>query len=517
MKKQVAAGRTRLNCSWPTLVLGCLFWAFCLWLAARVPYTHDDWDWGLPVGMRQLLTASLNSRYAGNLLEVLLTRSSAAKTAVMGTTFCLLPAVWTRFAAGRREEGEALFLRPALFCVGAALLLTVRAPIWQQTCGWVAGFSNFVFSALTAGLVLLASSSLFDGPERGRCGVLRALGLFALSAAAQLFLENLAVFLAGEALVFFLADWVRRRRPSLRFAALLLGAAAGAAVMFSSSIYATLLSTGTAVHGYRKLTFDPDAGLPAILRSFWERFDQKIMANLWEDNRILTAAILTAMLLVLVRRRRDLPRWLAGLLLLCHLGFMGLLGAGWTLELSGRALRLFHLAAGGGLFLLVALETALALHRTPRLACKLLWLWVSAPLVLLPLVAVSTLGPRLFFTSDAFLSLFCLAALREGLRDVRPAASGVVAAAAAAAVCVLCIRWAGIYAAIGAVTDRRMDLIRQTADSGAQEVTLPAYPYGQYLWMPDPANEKRVGFFKEFYGIPQSVTVNFASKEGPGK
>ena len=46
---------------------------FYVWLAAQIPYCHDDWDWGLQIGIQQLLTANLNSRYVGNFIEVVLT------------------------------------------------------------------------------------------------------------------------------------------------------------------------------------------------------------------------------------------------------------------------------------------------------------------------------------------------------------------------------------------------------------------------------------------------------------
>ena len=45
--------------------------AFYVWIAAQIPYTHDDWDWGLEVGMQHLLKADINSRYVGNLIEVI--------------------------------------------------------------------------------------------------------------------------------------------------------------------------------------------------------------------------------------------------------------------------------------------------------------------------------------------------------------------------------------------------------------------------------------------------------------
>lgn len=36
---------------------------FYIWMAAQIPYTHDDWDWGLPVGWTQLITANLKRVY----------------------------------------------------------------------------------------------------------------------------------------------------------------------------------------------------------------------------------------------------------------------------------------------------------------------------------------------------------------------------------------------------------------------------------------------------------------------
>ena len=65
--------------------------AFYLWVAAQIPYTHDDWDWGLEVGMQHLLKADINSRYVGNLIEVIITRSVILKTLIMGMILTLIP------------------------------------------------------------------------------------------------------------------------------------------------------------------------------------------------------------------------------------------------------------------------------------------------------------------------------------------------------------------------------------------------------------------------------------------
>ena len=39
-----------------------IFLAACLYIAWKVPYTHDDWDWGLPVGVERLGTAGMRKK-----------------------------------------------------------------------------------------------------------------------------------------------------------------------------------------------------------------------------------------------------------------------------------------------------------------------------------------------------------------------------------------------------------------------------------------------------------------------
>ena len=77
--------------NWQLVLLAVATGAFYIYLAAQIPYTHDDWDWGLSNGWEQLLTANINSRYSGNFLEVLMTRSGVFKTLFMGLSFCALP------------------------------------------------------------------------------------------------------------------------------------------------------------------------------------------------------------------------------------------------------------------------------------------------------------------------------------------------------------------------------------------------------------------------------------------
>lgn len=179
---------------------------FYIWLAAQIPYGWDDWTWGLPMGMERFLTASINCRYAGNLVEIIITRSRLLKDIIMGLCFALLPLSF--FAVLRQACGRSA--RPCLLLVLAnLLLLCMPREIWRQTYGWIAGFANYVPSML---LLLLCHALLLRRREE-KPGALRLVGAFALGLTAQLFLENLALYIFASALLFFIIRWVQNKKP----------------------------------------------------------------------------------------------------------------------------------------------------------------------------------------------------------------------------------------------------------------------------------------------------------------
>jgi len=77
------------------IITNVIIYVFYLYIAICIPYTHDDWDWGLSVGLEQLKNANLNSRYAGNFFAVVLTRSEWIKTLVMSIVFWGIPYVFS--------------------------------------------------------------------------------------------------------------------------------------------------------------------------------------------------------------------------------------------------------------------------------------------------------------------------------------------------------------------------------------------------------------------------------------
>lgn len=492
--------------------------SFNLWLAYQVPYTHDDWDWGLDIGLNQLMTASMNSRYAGNTIEILLTRSMAAKTIVMGLVFTLIPVAAAVFAfrcIGREQDDDRDFIRRlTVFLLGFFLLLCMPSAIWQQTYGWVAGFSNFVVSGLALlfyGYTVITAvrhSRTYAGvPQSWKRRKIRRAAAAALITGfvIELFLENLAVFFLICSLIFF-AYTARRNRNILYTAcALLLGNAAGFCLMFSSSVYKTLWETGYAIGTYRMLMYDRSKPISVFIREAGDRYIHEFVPGILDHHPFVTAA--AAFLLFLTglhfAERKAMGLVFYGINLIFCLYYLYL---GFTGTASG-------LPADLALICLVTLEIAVIFRHS---RWKMTWLylvWITPFLVMAPMVMINTAGPRSYYTTSLCLIVFCqilLAAYLENT-DGRKVLLTMILFALPAAVNIFHI--IHIYEDIGAVTQKRYELIEQARCGQRDRLVLPAYDHKEYLWNPDPTNPDRVEFFRAFYHIPENIILIFESNE----
>lgn len=498
----------------------CLFFSvFYLWIAANVPYTGDDWDWGLDIGLQHLLTADINSRYAGNFLVVVMTRSPLAKTLLMGAAFTALPLV---LALAAEDAGlEKPSARTAVMYLAAnILLLSMNRQIWQQTYGWVSGFANYGFSALLAALCILAALPLFRQvpPRFSRCPALWAV-MFAMGLVIQLFLENLAVFMVLFAAGLCVICRIRLRKTDGRYIALLLGCLAGLALMFSSSIYPALFSTGSTLENGRTLTFEAGTGPVGTLVSCLNVFCRDLCPEIWENNTVICCGI--SLLLSLLWLKRNGPMTFIQVLSLA----VNMICIGYFIVFShleyGKYLLIryapvdfWETLANLGFFLSVTVQTVLLYRQRRWHMWKLLLIWLSAPGVILPLSAATVEGSRFYLTSSLFLIFFALLLLEDLLQDLNPAGLRAVLAVGLCAALCLCLYYFFIYLDIAACTRQRMELFELARSGAVQELELPAYPYlsRDYVWWGEPGNDQRTVWFKEFFRIPQEIRLTFFLK-----
>ena len=489
------------------LLIECL----CLWIAYSTPYGLDDWAWGLPYGWRMFLTGGLNSRYVGNLLEIIVTRSFFLKVLLHGTLGVLLPVasarVIARIAAGTEESGS-YSLRLKLLFLAAFLFGTIPVAVWRETCGWVGGFSNYGFASfLLVCWQYLLFSAVQNREQKAGAGRLLLFGLF--GACLQLVLENVTIYALAATFLALLTEWIRRKKCPSRMLALFIGCAIGTALMFSSSIYTSLRNTGYAVGQFRSLSFSWDDGIVQILKTFYKRFVYFYPGDIWGNNWAACCAI-CLLLLVPASRQKPLLRALSFLFCLgfavCFVfaRFFGPIEtylSCWNEVLTQR----LHLLFFWGVLLMLFLFR----WESGGTRKTLVFLWLSVPGVILPLIAVKMVTYRYYFCSCLFLVEFALALLAYEAASLRPRLSRALTVVLGVALAAVCVQRFMIYAQIGEGKRERDLLIQQARDGEISRLYFPELPHSEYLWTNEPPDgSEQVGFFREFYRIPDEVEMS---------
>lgn len=485
-----------------------LFLAFWTYIAYCVPYTHDDWDWGLDVGLEQWLTASLNNRYVGSFFVVIMTRSVAAKVLVLGGGMFAIPLLMALLAVpDGGEERRYPFLplhlaspadgevrrRSFLPLYLAANLLTLLLPprIWRQTYGWVSGFANYGVSAVFFLGWLLLLRIAFRTRRRG-AGVALAVVLLVYTFALGLFVESQSAVDLLFCLALLSYSLVARR-GRLPAACALAGAILGVVVIFFNPLYGELVSTGEALGGIRHLIFPAGSTLIEMISSVLQQLFGYLVPLLFQIG--LTFSLLLALITFLsLWRGRCRP--------LCVLAVWpvayGVLMAFFRTELPEP------LVVWGGIVSLVipCLSVALSGGALFRRLLRLLLLLCGFGMVA-PMALVLDVGGRIYILFYLLTALVALD-LAAPLLDKRAVVAGAICAVLSVAAMV---QWGYAYARILDCSALRKQLILEAVKQGAKEVSIPTDRYEDIEWFRNPEAPHRVVFYRAFYGIPQDLKI----------
>ena len=490
---------------------------FYFWMAAQIPYTHDDWDWGLDIGMHQFIYATVNSRYAGNFFEVIMTRSDILKTVIMGTTFFMIPYALSAIASSLLSTNKTSFqLFYFLLCNG--LLLTMDRTIWSQTYGWIAGFANFSISIVFMVPWLQELFHIFHTdyiPQK--FSFFRLSLLFVVCICSQLFLENIAIFHVLLALTFGCINFIKTRRILPKHIVMLLGSLIGLFIMFSSNLYDTLFSTGSAINDYRQIPmFHSQSTILVLLQML--KVGLSLLSQLYARNIVICFSIILTLINLLQKHQDEIPvkhyilASRINQILLFSLLTCFLINILFKLFIPSRATTIIKLAQlpVSSLFLLAVTINIWVIFRNKHCVFKQVFLlWIAAPTLIAPLVLTSETGSRLFFCSNILLILFLLCLLNYCIPYMEKTIVDTLIRSAILAMSVLLLFHAVIYAQIGSCKRIRDQIMNASLDSGTTEISLPAYPHQEYLHFPNPNEDWRIDYFKEFYGVSADVTIVF--------
>ena len=481
-------------------------------MAANTPYGLDDWKWGVPTGLEELITGSLNNRYVGNALEVTVSRSFLLKTLLMGTMETLIPLLGVLLVQRwRKTEGEEVAddrFQTLLLVLANLIYLTLPQMVRAQTYGWVAGFSNYGLAAL---LLIISQGILLDGKDPAKKHGLSFLAVsLVVGLITQLVLENITIFMVALAAFAVLVQLLVYRRCSTVTLAFLLGTVVGASIMFSGRIYSSLLTTGHTEGVGRYLSYPVDMKLPELIPLLYYRSLYFLPGNLWGNNWLACTVIALSMPSAALNLR-PIQRKTVTFVCLCFAlffvfnRFVGPIEnfiSRWSDVLSQRLHFLF--------FWVILFLVAYLFRGQKKTRRILLLLWFLSPLAIAPMAAVTSIPGRCFLPTIVFLTEFCLLLFQLAATKFRPPVQKAGIFLFVVVLMASVVRMTIIYGSLGKAERNREALISVARETQASSLYLPDYPYEYDHFITEPLKDGgQILFFREFYHIPVDMELQF--------
>lgn len=462
------------------ILAGVLFALFHIF-----PLSGDDW-------FREDLGASLHS--VGDLVQAVIQKWSTTNGRILGNALA--------YTAGSRpivrdvmRTGFLLLIiilltrmtqlksAPGLLLCTALVLFLPRV-MFRDIYPWAAGYFNYVPPVAFSLLAMYLIPQFWEGKPIGNSKI-RSAALFLTAFAAQLFVENITLYMVASAAFLNVWQYVRYRKISAELLCELIGAIGGAVLLFASPSYQAIFLRGEAYQ------FSGTSGLQSILVSAQENCGT-VFHSLLADCPVLYLSITMLLGISLFHAPKAVTadRVAFALLILCSAAFI--IGD-WSDYVTA------------GICLLWFLLTDVSIFRLKKDSCKKALYFLPASLcAAFPLLFVSPIGPRCLYISYVFLLVAALDLL-SGL-NLKLKCMNLVCSALCAAVIIF--DWCIYYPLHQADLSRRR-MIEDAMAQGMQSVTVPTYQNGQ--WLRDPDSPKMQ--YAYYYETPNDFTITFVPQE----
>ena len=483
------------------LLLGT--YVFLLLLSYGFPVTGDDWwfttryqNESIPEALNKGFHTAVNhyyttnGRYFGNFLS-----------GAMGCSKLLRELVRCGFIFGIFLSVCHICKLRKLYGYLAALALTIALPtrIYAQAYAWAAGFFNYVPPTLFLLLYLSAVISQFS--RKNSEAPLWALPYFLLGLCTQFFVENVTIVVCLLSGVFCVAWAIRNKKLSWRLAGHLAGALVGCVLMFLAPGYQNI-----GAEGYREIP----QGLSALLgiAKNFSIITSNLLENNWLVIGLLTALCLYLLFRVKAETLRARRTKCAGILMLCLASafFYADQAVLRTMQYNDHVAALIVLLEGvfvlcylGGIGIAVWQGIA-----DPAEKWKALLFPGTAVCVLAPLLVVNPIGPRCLYLPDILLVCTVLCIGRYCLRT-NAAAEKHLRLPILLLSCVVLVSFLWMMLWNGHAESVRKEYTERKMSQGAEEITLPQYPYQEYVY---DSESRTIGRYY-YYSDPNDITFNF--------
>ena len=431
-----------------------LLFIFLFFFILLFPYTCDDFVWGtykFDIHILRTLfnDASINGRYLGNLISLIITRNRIIKSLIMGITTTLII-----YYIKKISKSKLMYL--------FILLLIMPTMIFSQSIVWASGFANYAFSTL----FLLICLDLLEKKSNNILIVLCFI-------CSSLFMENITVFLFGYTLYLNIRYLIKNKKINIKYLLAFIGSLVGSIIMFSHPSYMNILTGDD--------TYRVAAGIHS---SFLRMMKYNIFTNLihygFYNNYVITLFIDSYVIYYYFKNKLDKKL----LFLLIPIFIINI-----YLIVSHLNEYLYNLSIINGIIMIIYVILNVILLKIvfkDKYLNRILLIMLG---VLLPLFFVSPVGPRNFFTIYVFEILILLRIIPYEVHKYLKIL-----------LMIILIYLVGfnifIYSMNCYVDIKRTDYIRNNQE--LKTLTIPRLPFTRNVWWGD-IESSYGSYFKEYY------------------
>ncbi|MGO1997235.1 MAG: DUF6056 family protein [Staphylococcus equorum] len=484
-----------LNLDKMYLTLTALF-LFYYFMAFFLPLTHDDWDWYSQYGVQmwQEKYANLNGRYLGNILETVAVRLDWFRWISYALISMAMIYIIVRFTHNTKQ--------PLYYLIAFILMVTIPSEIYKQTYGWFAGFYNYVPATLCVVFILwFIVTVLFE--RRGLTPVTNIV-FYIICFIGQFFMENTTLFNSMILVLAIALNLLLYRQINPKFIVGLLLSVAGTLIMFLNPNYRKIFFEGSSYQNISSETGLVDKIFHTVTTTIpdWVFFNQIVILSL----------IITVVLVMLYRSTvlYSLPKMKIGL----TVSGLLILPIYYFFIYKQFELQNFHSITIANLLNTVICIIFLgamiyAIHLVigqKEVRYTLYLLLASTLLVCAPLVIVSPLGPRNFYTVYVIYSIILLILLVQ-LNVMHALWRNMIVGIA--------IMFGVVYLSgfcyIHYQNETRIANLKQEVKEHPDKdfYTMEKLPFEHYLHHATPTSEKYQTLFNKYEGLPADTKVKY--------
>lgn len=471
------------------LILFCTIAFLCI----MFPYTGDDWAWGSSIGVERLENwfDNYSGRYFGNLIVLVLTRSNVLKTITMA--FCLTGIV---FLLNQLSEKSKIG-----FYLILINLLLMPVLLLRQAVVWTSGFANYTTSIFLTLIYIFFVREIYE-ENSIKYSSKSILPIFLLGLANTLIVEHLTIYNVVLGIYVLVVAYVRHRKVYVQHVAYSLGTILGTIYMFSNSVYH---SVATGQDGYR--TIGSEEGI--VSRALKSYFDVVVTEG-FLNNLVLNICLCVVAIILwheMKSQMSDKGKVLGQICIWIIVAYTVTTVINAVSDV--QQLRILRYAEGAATlaFIVAWIVWVIIIPVTGVQRLKLLFILGSAGCMIAPLLVVTPIGSRCFFSSYIMQICFLLELLtltsnhikRILCRNIR-----YMIITCSVAYLYLCY----IYGMIFISDHNRITKAKSDVEKGKEVIQVENLPYEKYVWSSRPETgsvwEER---FKLFYDIDLNIKI----------